>query len=685
MNFATTFLAVGLLTNAADVAESVHRSDRDVGFSLCGKIIPFKPRVPSFFLSDASGTARIIYLGDAQPGSGDIVRCSGVIGCEGPLGPGYATCTNLSLVSRGTPPTFADSSIAALKSGEMDYRHVRIRGTVQEIFRDEIDPDWCYVVLSDDGLSVYATFLAKDLTANRIRPLTGAYVSICGICTPWDYGARLQLGRVLSAEDITSVEVIRAASSDAFDIPVCSNAEFLNPEDMPVAERRRLTGLVIAVWQGTHLVVKDTCCGVHNIELAARPAPAVGSMVEVAGLLKTDLYRLNLTDAVWRPSCQPPPAEAVPQDISANALVLDENGNARINAELHGRPVRLQGVVQSVPPSDASYGTLVIKSGDIAIPIDISENRDALLEVQPGCTVAVSGICIIHSSNWSSYSAFPHATGVTIVIRKPADVRILARPPWWTTGRLLSVISTLLAVLFGILVWNVALRKAATRKGRELMREQIGHVKAELKTEERTRLAVELHDSLAQNLTGISLEIDTASKLADENRDAMLAHLGTAAQSLKSCRDELRNCLWDLRNRALEAKDMDTAIRQTLAPHVAGVELTVRFNVPRERFSDNTAHTILRIVRELTLNAIRHGKATKIRVAGSVDGERMLFSIRDNGCGFDPDAAPGFDKGHYGLLGIRERIDEFEGEFRISSSLGKGTKATISLKVPQES
>ena len=682
LNFATTLFAVGLLTNAADVAESVRRSDRDVGFSLYGKIIPFKPRVPSFFLSDASGTARVIYLGDTQPGSGDIVRCSGVIGCEGRLGPGYATCTNLSIVSRGTPPTFADSSIAALKSGEMDYRHVRIRGTVQEIFRDEIDPDWCYVVLSDGGRSVYATFLAKDLTADRIRPLTGAYVSIRGICTPWDYGARLQLGRVLSAEDITSVEVIRAAPSDAFDIPVCSNTEFLNPEDMPISERRRLTGLVIAIWQGTHLVVKDDCGGVHNIELAARPAPTVGSMVEVAGLLKTDLYRLNLTDAVWRPSCHPPLGEDAQQDVSADALVLNESGKTRINAELHGRPVRLQGVVQSVPPSDASYGTLLVKSGDITVPVDISESRDILSEVRSGCTVAVSGICIIQSSNWNSYSAFPHATGIIIVIRDPDDIRILARPPWWTTGRLMGVISTLLTVLFGILIWNAALRKVATRKGRELMREQLGHVKAELKTEERTRLAVELHDSLAQNLTGVSLEIDTASKLADEDPATMKTHLNVAARSLKSCRDELRNCLWDLRNRALEERTMDEAIRQTLMPHVAGVDVAIRFNVPRERISDNTAHAILRIVRELTLNGIRHGGATKVRIAGSVDGERMLFSVRDNGCGFDPDSTPGFSEGHYGLVGIRERIDEFEGEFELVSAPGKGTKATVSLRVP---
>lgn len=129
---------------------------------------------------------------------------------------------------------------------------------------------------------------------------------------------------------------------------------------------------------------------------------------------------------------------------------------------------------------------------------------------------------------------------------------------------------------------------------------------------------------------------------------------------------------------------MDAAIRQTLAPHVAGIDLAIRFDVPRERISDNTAHAILRIIRELTLNGIRHGNASKIRVAGSIEGDRMYFSVRDNGIGFDPSAAPGFSEGHYGLMGIQERIDEFEGEFKINSVPGKGTKVTIALAVPQE-
>ena len=126
---------------------------------------------------------------------------------------------------------------------------------------------------------------------------------------------------------------------------------------------------------------------------------------------------------------------------------------------------------------------------------------------------------------------------------------------------------------------------------------------------------------------------------------------------------------------------MDEAIRQTLAPHVAGIEVALRFNVPRERISDNTTHAILRIIRELVVNAIRHGHAKKIWIAGGVDGDRLVFSVRDNGSGFDPATAPGFAEGHYGLVGITERVESFEGDFSIESSPGKGTRASVKLKM----
>ena len=228
-----------------------------------------------------------------------------------------------------------------------------------------------------------------------------------------------------------------------------------------------------------------------------------------------------------------------------------------------------------------------------------------------------------------------------------------------------------MVIIVVILLWNIALQRLSERRGRELADSAIAKAESDLKVFERTRLAVELHDSVAQNLTGASLA------LRGKNYEL-------AAQTLDSCRKDLRNCLWDLRNLTLDDGDINAAIRKTLAPHVGTAALTVRFSVPRERFTDNTTHAILRILRELATNAVRHGRATAIRIAGSIEGDRLLFSVRDDGCGFDPTAAPGMEEGHFGLQGIRDRVDALEGNVTIDSARGKGTKVTVSLHVPQE-
>ena len=241
-------------------------------------------------------------------------------------------------------------------------------------------------------------------------------------------------------------------------------------------------------------------------------------------------------------------------------------------------------------------------------------------------------------------------------------------------------------MLFAIILWNMTLNRAVTRKGKELKREITARLASNLKTRERTRLAVELHDSIAQTLSGTAMEIGSALRCASKVPDEMMSHLQTASQTLRSCRDDLRDCLWDLRSNALEVNSMDEAIRTTLRPIIGDVTTVIRFNVLRKRLSDNTAHALLRIIHELVSNAIRHGQAQTIRIAGSLEDRRLLFSVRDDGCGFDVRNHPGADDGHFGLEGIRERIRHFNGTIDIESIPAQGTKVTIALDVslPEE-
>ena len=118
----------------------------------------------------------------------------------------------------------------------------------------------------------------------------------------------------------------------------------------------------------------------------------------------------------------------------------------------------------------------------------------------------------------------------------------------------------------------------------------------------------------------------------------------------------------------------------TLQRLMGGVMLQIRFNIPREKLSDNTVHALMRIVRELTTNAVRHGAAKTIRIAGALDNGILSFSVTDNGKGFDPENRPGLAEGHFGLQGVEERVEELGGEMKISSKIGKGTRVKIWIK-----
>lgn len=245
--------------------------------------------------------------------------------------------------------------------------------------------------------------------------------------------------------------------------------------------------------------------------------------------------------------------------------------------------------------------------------------------------------------------------------------------------RLFIVICSLTAALAAILLWNKSLRKLAERRGRELYKTEIGKADAELRISERTRLAVELHDSIAQNLTGAFFQIEAADIARQSDPSALECCLKSAMRTLQSCREELRYCLWDLRNNVLDEDNAIDVLRRTLSPHVGTAQLTINANLPRSRISDNTFHTLLRIARELVSNAVRHGKAEKISVSARFKNATLVLAVSDDGIGFDPKNRPGTDDGHFGLQGIEDRIRKMSGRLDIESHPGHGTHITVNF------
>ena len=101
-------------------------------------------------------------------------------------------------------------------------------------------------------------------------------------------------------------------------------------------------------------------------------------------------------------------------------------------------------------------------------------------------------------------------------------------------------------------------------------------------------------------------------------------------------------------------------------------------NPLRRASTPEVSEQILKIVRELAVNALRHGHAHSIRIVGEMTDGTLHFSVSDDGCGFDVAAVPGPRDGHFGLQGIRERLRKYGGTMTIDAT-ASGTRVAVSM------
>ncbi len=566
-----------------------------------------------------------------------------------------------------TPVQAAPAESSALRA---DQGFVRIGGVISSVVRDSLDSRWNWIVLRNGYGKIRAAVTEHDYPYEKLIRLLDAEVDVIGLTQPFSTWRHF-LGRLVLPYGEGGVIVTRPAPDPFLAMAVSDES---NPH------RQRTTGCVIGFGKG-RIYIRDGQRRFLPISLAdGQPLPRLGETICVSGFIDPCPVGYRMTEAVYRRENVPVEPLTTPHETDLGSLYPTSSGKDNSDPSYYGRVITLSGRIANSTDGIRTDGKIVLDCDKRMIVVDVLHLLDCLPPtVEYGCRASISGICLADFETDVVDPAFPKFNGFLLLPRTPDDIAITSRPPLWTSARLFAVIVMLILCLVAILVWNRMLKLLSERRGHELSAEQMSRVRADLRVSERTEIAVELHDALSQNLSGVSLQLDAVRRFAGKDQDRMFRHLDFAARTLKSCRSELRNCLWDLRNHALDDMDMNEAIRRSVSPFTGEAKLLIRFNVPRDRISDNTAHVMIRIIRELASNAVTHGAARTVRIAGALDGGRLHVSVKDDGSGFDTANHPGTAEGHFGLDGILERISQLDGTFKITSSPGEGTSAFMTL------
>jgi signal transduction histidine kinase/ligand-binding sensor domain-containing protein len=201
---------------------------------------------------------------------------------------------------------------------------------------------------------------------------------------------------------------------------------------------------------------------------------------------------------------------------------------------------------------------------------------------------------------------------------------------------------------------------------------------------ERARVSREIHDTLLQSLAAIGVELETIATQLEPSQDPARDGLRRLRRQVGHCLREARESILELRNTSLKPRALVDLLRELADNTTKNKGIPTEFVVigrPRQCSGDADVQ-LLRIAQEAVTNAVKHGRATQIRITLHFDKDGVRLAIVDNGCGFVPeerDPAPATGH-HLGLLTMRERAARLRGKLALISSPGVGT--TIEAAVP---
>lgn len=210
---------------------------------------------------------------------------------------------------------------------------------------------------------------------------------------------------------------------------------------------------------------------------------------------------------------------------------------------------------------------------------------------------------------------------------------------------------------------------------------EISSAEINIQEMDRRRIAMEIHDTVVQNLTALTLKNDFIIKIINSDRQRAQLELKNCNNILKESIDELRNIIFDLRPMSLDVLGFEDAFINYINKLSAKTDMIITYDY---RADINDMDSILlinliRIIQELCNNSIKHSKGTKLQVSVVSDEQYITVDVIDNGVGFDSDSR----KNGFGLSMIRDRLSIYGGQFE-TKRLDKGMQCRVLVPIKEK-
>ena len=557
----------------------------------------------------------------------------------------------VKVVAKGSLPLPRQVDGAELAKPGLDCDWVMVDADVTDVVMDGED----LVVQCRAGSCDFHVLLEGPLPDDLEVPwdLADKRVRVRGVVATIFNSNRQMTRRLLRVNSPADI-VPMASSGPPREARLVDSSQLLQLDGPGPNEPVRVRGVVTFDMPGRGVFLRTGGGGLW-VQTARDPKTRPGESVEVEGRPRAGAMRPYLHASAVRVL----DGQSAPKPVQSPAMDLLA---ARFDSELVSTDAEL---LNSFRGADGT--TFELRAGPMVFRGWLDLENGMPPELLPGSKLRVVGIAQVTASR--EYSPLQEEDKLLLRLRSPADLVLLSPPPWWTLERLAWAFAGILAAL------AIIYQRARLRRKRKLESQRKAF---EAVLAERGRFAREIHDSLAQGLTSVSMQLECVRGQLADSPALAAEHLETARELVRESMREARRTIWNLRPLALGEADLATALQKyardlTLDSDISCQQQIEGTPVPLPQEHENA---LLRIGQESLTNAVRHAAPRRIVVRLRFGPGWVTLVVRDDGCGFD--VAERVGKG-YGLTGMRERVEALGGSLSIDSHAGEGTEVSVTL------